>query len=353
MATAFRSLVQLSFAPATTAGAKKQSKHLAKRSPDAMIGLLPLQLCGSVRLGAPGAARLRTLPAALPRSENLRPGLAFRYRALRWELAGRTFAELKQRMAEECEQDRANLDPKPANKAARESLVRQIEAEAETLGGWFGRWRIDTRVLEAIARVPREEFVPPNVEPCAYANIPLPIGHGQTISQPFIVAVMTDLLRTSRDHVVLEVGTGSGYQAAVLAQLVNRVYSIEVIKELAQEGRSRLERLGYRNVEVRHSDGYHGWREHAPFDGIIVTAAARFITPPLVQQLKNGGRMVIPVGSEWRGQELMLVEKDDAGKVATRAVLPVVFVPLTRPAVDCDDSDESAPHPRRADPVGT
>lgn len=217
-----------------------------------------------------------------------------------------------------------------AHDADRKRLLREIKAEAKTIAGWFGRSSIDPRVLDALDSVPREEFVPPGAEGSAYANVPLPIGQGQTISQPFIVALMTDLLKPNSDDVVLEVGTGSGYQAAVLARLVRRVYTMEVIAELAGQAQERLARLGYRNVEVRHGDGYHGWTERAPFDGIVVTAAARDIPPPLVQQLKDGGRMVIPVGAAWRGQELMLVEKDGPGQTRARAVVPVAFVPLTR-----------------------
>ncbi|OFV88195.1 MAG: protein-L-isoaspartate O-methyltransferase [Acidobacteria bacterium RBG_16_68_9] len=217
-----------------------------------------------------------------------------------------------------------------AHDADRKRLLREIEAEAKTIAGWFGRSSIDPRVLDALDSVPREEFVPPGAEGSAYANVPLPIGQGQTISQPFIVALMTDLLKPNSDDVVLEVGTGSGYQAAVLARLVRCVYTMEVIAELAGQAQERLARLGYRNVEVRHGDGYHGWTERAPFDGIVVTAAARDIPPPLVQQLKDGGRMVIPVGAAWRGQELMLVEKDGPGQTRARAIVPVAFVPLTR-----------------------
>ena len=147
--------------------------------------------------------------------------------------------------------DREASEDASASATARESLVREIEAEAEMLGGWLGKGRIDARVLEALTKVPREEFVPASTESCAYANIPLPIGYGQTISQPFIVAVMTDLLQTDAGHIILEVGTGSGYQAAVLAQLVRHVYTIEIVEELALQARARLERLGYRNVEVR------------------------------------------------------------------------------------------------------
>ena len=198
------------------------------------------------------------------------------------------------------------------------------------VGCWYGRRSLDPRVLDAIARVPREAFVPPNEESYAYANVPLPIGYGQTISQPFIVAVMTDLLRPDPEHVILEIGTGSGYQAAILAQLVKHVYSIEVVEALAEQARARLARLGYANVEVRHADGYDGWPEHAPFDGIIVTAAAPVVPPPLLQQLKEGGRMVIPVDQDIAGQSLMLLRKHRSGQVTSRNMLAVAFVPLIR-----------------------
>lgn len=216
----------------------------------------------------------------------------------------------------------------PSDRCRR--LLQQIEAEVAEVGRWYGRQSLDPRVLDAIASVPREAFVPPDAEPHAYANVPLPIGYGQTISQPFIVAVMTDLLRPGADHIVLEVGTGSGYQAAVLGELVKQVYSIEVVEALAAQARARLALLGCTNVEVRHGDGYEGWPEHAPFDGIIVTAAAPFIPPPLIQQLKKGGRMVIPVDEGMEGQSLMLIEKHASGEVISRNMLPVAFVPLTR-----------------------
>jgi protein-L-isoaspartate(D-aspartate) O-methyltransferase len=183
--------------------------------------------------------------------------------------------------------------------------------------------------MNAMTKVPRHEFVPAHLRNDAYANIPLPIGKGQTISQPFIVALMTDLLETKKDDVVLEIGTGSGYQAAVLAELVKKVYTIEIIKELGESARERLARLTYKNVEVRIADGYFGWEEHAPFDSIIVTAAAGHVPPPLIRQLKPGGRIVIPVGSAYQVQMLMVVKKDASGKLKTEQVLPVRFVPLT------------------------
>jgi protein-L-isoaspartate(D-aspartate) O-methyltransferase len=180
-----------------------------------------------------------------------------------------------------------------------------------------------------MARVPRHELVPRDQRDFAYENRPLPIGHGQTISQPYIVAVMTDLLKPASTDRVLEIGTGSGYQAAILAELVDRVFTIEIIEPLGKLAGRNLEKLGYRNIEVRIGDGYYGWKEQAPFDAIVVTAAASHVPPPLIEQLKPGGRMVIPVGTRFMVQQLVLVEKDAGGEVTTRQILPVRFVPLT------------------------
>jgi protein-L-isoaspartate(D-aspartate) O-methyltransferase len=191
--------------------------------------------------------------------------------------------------------------------------------------------RFDPRVMEAIGRVPRHLFVPGSQIPYAYENRPLPIGHQQTISQPTIVAMMTDLARPEKHHRVLEVGTGSGYQAAVLAELVQAVYTIEILEPLGVEAKERLARMGYRNVEVRIGDGYQGWPEHAPFDSIMVTCGADEVPPPLVKQLKPGGRMVIPVGPADSIQSLMVIEKQADGTTRSRNVAPVRFVPLTRP----------------------
>jgi protein-L-isoaspartate(D-aspartate) O-methyltransferase len=192
-----------------------------------------------------------------------------------------------------------------------------------------GRGIRDPLVLSAMRRVPRERFVPDADRAFAYSDGPLSIGFGQTISQPYIVALMTELLEPKSGDIVLEVGTGSGYQAAVLAKLVARVYTIEIVPPLARSAALRLEKLGYGNIEIRLGDGYHGWREHGPFDGIIVTAAANAIPPPLIEQLKPGGRMLIPVGAPFFAQELIVLTKDANGKVSTRSVLPVAFVPLT------------------------
>ncbi len=211
----------------------------------------------------------------------------------------------------------------------RREMVEAIEEMAGTTPLDAGAGSIRDSVMAVMDRVPRQEFVPGRVRALAYLNRPLPIGHGQTISQPYIVALMTDLLAVGADDRVLEVGTGSGYQAAVLGELVRQVYTLEIIEPLGKQAAERLARLGYGNVESRVADGYYGWEEHAPFDGIMVTAAASHVPPPLVQQLKPGGRMVIPVGGRFVTQYLMLIEKDREGKVTTRQVLPVRFVPLT------------------------
>jgi protein-L-isoaspartate(D-aspartate) O-methyltransferase len=185
----------------------------------------------------------------------------------------------------------------------------------------------EERVLAAMAKVPREEFVPEYLRAASYADQPLPIGYDQTISQPFIVAFMTEQLRPQPADRVLEIGTGSGYQAAVLAELVAEVYSIEIIEPLAKTAEATLQRLGYKNVHVKAGDGFKGWPEHAPFDAVIVTCAPEHVPPPLVDQLKEGGRMIIPVGN-FGDQELYLLEKKN-GKLERRTVLPVRFVPMT------------------------
>jgi len=192
----------------------------------------------------------------------------------------------------------------------------------------LGRDITDRDVLAAIEAVPRDEFVPPEHRHQAYGDHPLPIGYGQTISQPYIVALMTQLLRLKRDHKVLEVGTGSGYQAAILSQLCDSVYSVEIIEELAVEARERLKRLGFQSVHVKQGDGYYGWEEHAPYDAIIVTAAADEVPSPLIEQLRDGGRMVIPVGPAGGLQTLKLIEKRGE-EIVSRNVTGVLFVPLT------------------------
>ena len=188
----------------------------------------------------------------------------------------------------------------------------------------------DPQVLAAVRKVPRHEFVPDGEQRNAYRDTPLPIGEGQTISQPYIVALMTELAQPDESDRVLEIGTGSGYQAAVLAEIVRHVYTIEIEPTLAQQAASVLQRLGYRNVTVRTGDGYVGWAEHAPFDIIVVTAAPDHIPQPLLDQLKPGGRMIAPVGPVHSTQELRVFEKDSAGKVFARDVTPVRFVPLRR-----------------------
>jgi protein-L-isoaspartate(D-aspartate) O-methyltransferase len=189
--------------------------------------------------------------------------------------------------------------------------------------------RFSDKVLEALNTVPRHRMVPAREVPFAYENRPLPIGHGQTISQPYIVALMTELIEPDADDIVLEVGTGSGYQAAVLSGLVRHVYSIEIIEPLADEAGKKLAALGYDNVTVRLGDGYFGWQEYAPFDAIVVTAAASHVPPPLIEQLKPGGFMVIPVGGRWMVQQLLLIEKTADGEIITRQQGAVRFVPLT------------------------
>ena len=209
-------------------------------------------------------------------------------------------------------------------------MVAQIEAyvalaPAGVIGAGF-----DPTVLAAMRRTPRHAFVPTGVRDRAYDDGPLPIGFGQTISQPFIVALMTELLGVDSRDAVLEIGTGSGYQAAVLAQVAGEVYSIEIVPALGARAAEALGALGYANVATRVGDGYYGWPEHAPYDGIMVTAAAGHIPPPLVEQLAPGGRMVIPVGGAFATQQLVLVEKQPNGTLTARQLLPVRFVPLTR-----------------------
>ena len=188
----------------------------------------------------------------------------------------------------------------------------------------------DSLTLAAMRTVPRHEFVPEEHRDWAYVDTPLPIGHDQTISQPAVVAFMTQVIRPEPGLRVLEVGTGSGYQAAVLAETGARVWTIEIFRALADEARARLRRLGYRSVQVRHGDGYAGWPEAAPFDAIVVTAGADSIPPPLIHQLAPGGRLVMPVGNPWADQQLVVLEKDASGRIASRELLPVRFVPLLR-----------------------
>jgi protein-L-isoaspartate(D-aspartate) O-methyltransferase len=208
-------------------------------------------------------------------------------------------------------------------------MVQEIEAEVRATSFYLDKEDLDPRVMAAMGKVPRHQLIPEDRRPYAYENRPLPIGHGQTISQPYIVAVMTDVLKPSADARILEIGTGSGYQAAILAELTQEVLTMEIIQPLGELARHRLQKLGYDNIRVRIGDGYYGWEEHAPFDGIVVTAAASHVPPPLLRQLKPGGRMVIPVGSRFMTQELVVIEKTAEGKLTTRQLLPVRFVPLT------------------------
>lgn len=212
---------------------------------------------------------------------------------------------------------------------ARARLVEELRAKVRATRRYLGKDQLDERVLAAIAKVPREEFLPVGERDEAYADTALGIGYQQTISAPYIVAVMTDLLGPEPNDVVLEVGTGSGYQAAVLARLVARVYSIEAVQPLAEAAARRLKRLAVDNVEVRWGDGQTGWPEHAPYDGVIVTAAADAVPPALVNQLAPGGHLVIPVGPIEGPQKLLLIAKADDGTLSEFGVLPVAFVPLT------------------------
>lgn len=213
---------------------------------------------------------------------------------------------------------------------ARRALVREIELEVRQTASYLGKDKLDPRVMAAMGEVPRHEFVPEALRGLAYLNRPLPIGHEQTISQPYIVAIMTDLLALPGQARVLEVGTGSGYQAAVLAAVGAEVWSIEIVEPLGRRAEADLQRLGYDKVHVRIGDGFAGWPEHAPYDAIIVTAAAPAVPPPLLDQLKAGGRMIIPLTGRFGDQELVLVQKSSDGRTAQETILPVRFVPLTR-----------------------
>jgi protein-L-isoaspartate(D-aspartate) O-methyltransferase len=211
----------------------------------------------------------------------------------------------------------------------RQDMLEAVRDSVRESEGYTGYSELSEKVMNAMGAVPRDEFVPPAYRHLAYSNTPLPIEAGQTISQPLIVALMTELLEPQPEDIILEVGTGSGYQAAVLAHLVKHVYGVEIVEVLAQGAAQTLQRLGYDNVTVRAGDGYAGWPEHGPFDGIIVTAAAEHLPPPLLQQLKPGGKLVIPVGEEHGYQELLVVEVSAAGEISRQSVLPVRFVPLT------------------------
>lgn len=212
----------------------------------------------------------------------------------------------------------------------RQQMLAEIAAEAALTAGHTGRPAFSARVMRVMGSVPRHEFVPVELQPYAYLNRPLPIGYEKTVSQPFIVALMTDLLEPQETDIVLEIGAGAGYQAAILAELTRRVYTVDIIEELVQGAERRLRRLGYDNVEVRLANGYYGWPEHAPYDKIIVTAATELIPAPLLAQLRPGGRMVIPTGIPEK-QCLILVEKSPTGSYSTREILPVRFSELEEP----------------------
>ncbi|SFN23581.1 protein-L-isoaspartate(D-aspartate) O-methyltransferase [Formivibrio citricus] len=211
----------------------------------------------------------------------------------------------------------------------RRCMLEDIASEAADVCEYLGKAQLDARVMEVMGRVPRHAFVPDDMLAHAYQNRPLPIGYGKTISQPFIVALMTDLLQLQPDETVLEIGSGLGYQTSILTRLARQVYSVELIEGLARQARERLVRLGYDNVEIRVGNGHLGWPEHAPYDKVIVTAAPQWIPPALVDQLKNGGRMVLPVGPSCY-QQLLLICKDEKGEITTREILPVIFSALER-----------------------
>jgi len=216
----------------------------------------------------------------------------------------------------------------PGRATERAQMVHEIERETEATQSLTGIARLSPRVLAAMGRVPRHVFVPEEQSPRAYDDAPLPIGWGQTISQPFVVALMTELAAVQEGSRVLEIGTGCGYQTALLAELADEVFTIEIVPELAAAARLRLSRLGYTRVKTRVGDGYLGWPEEAPFDAIVVSAAAPLVPPALEAQLRPGGRLVIPVGRAYHSQELLLIEKDVSGALHERVILPVAFVPL-------------------------
>jgi protein-L-isoaspartate(D-aspartate) O-methyltransferase len=220
--------------------------------------------------------------------------------------------------------------PEDPFETPRQQMIAEIVAEAALTVGHTGRAAFSERVMRVIGSMPRHEFVPVELQPFAYLNRPLPIGYEKTVSQPFIVALMTDLLAPEADDIVLEVGAGAGYQAAILAQLTKRVYTVDIIEELARGAERRLKRLGYENVEVAVTNGYYGLPQHAPYDRIMVTAASDLIPTPLLAQLKPGGRMVIPTGIPDK-QTLMLVEKSATGSLSAREILPVRFSELEDP----------------------
>jgi protein-L-isoaspartate(D-aspartate) O-methyltransferase len=221
------------------------------------------------------------------------------------------------------------LDAADSYDKARQALLEEITHDVRDTAQYLNRRALDERVMRALASVPRHEFVPATKRASAYENRPVAIGYGQTISQPYIVAIMTDLVEPRPGCRAYELGTGSGYQAAILGELCENVFTAEIVEPLGNAARTRLERLGYANVDVRVGDGYYGWPEHAPFDVIVVTAVASHIPPPLIEQLKPGGHMVLPVGTRFTAQQLVLVSKAPDGNITARQILPVAFVPLT------------------------
>lgn len=213
-------------------------------------------------------------------------------------------------------------------KSKLQRMVDVIESEVKYTRSYIGKDKLDPRVMDAMGKVPRDEFVPDDLKRMAFDDGPLPIGHGQTISQPYIVALMTDMLQLEPEHIVLEIGTGCGYQTAVLSLLCKKVYTMEVVAELGEAALTRLKKMGYNNVESNIGNGYDGWPEHAPYDGIIVTAASSHVPEALVKQLKPGGKMAIPVGLPYMHQELMLIEKNMQGEINSKTLLGVSFVPM-------------------------
>jgi len=213
--------------------------------------------------------------------------------------------------------------------AERHAMVNEVSADVAAGASYLGMSALSPQVVAAMEKVERHRFVPAGLVDLAYMNRPLPIGYGQTISQPYIVALMTDLMQIKPGDKVLEIGTGSGYQAAILSELAGSVYSIEIVEALGRQAAERLQSLGYRSVKTKVGDGYYGWPDAAPFDAIMVTAAASHVPPPLLKQLKPGGRMVIPLGTQFMTQTLMLVQKRRDGTITNRQILPVRFVPLT------------------------
>ena len=223
----------------------------------------------------------------------------------------------------------STLQPGVKGMKDQQSMLKDIEMEIRLTRRYIGKDSFDDRVMAAMREVPRQEFVPQESLRYAYENGPLPIGSGQTISQPYIVALMSDLLNTGPNDKILEIGTGSGYQAAILSRLVKQVYSVEIITGLASKARMRLEKLGYNNISVRSGDGYNGWQEYAPYDGIIVTAAAPFVPQSLMEQLREAAHLVIPIGQPYSYQELMVMKKMPEDGIETHKIIGVSFVPLT------------------------